>query len=49
MVDFNRKLTPAGATDYFALKGVLLQPSQGSSRIPALVFCVYQLMFAAIT
>ncbi|KAF9465420.1 ammonium transporter AmtB-like domain-containing protein [Collybia nuda] len=38
-----------GNLDYFALKGVFAQPSVGSSRIPALVFCVYQLMFAAIT
>ncbi|KAI6017139.1 ammonium transporter AmtB-like domain-containing protein [Pisolithus marmoratus] len=34
---------------YFGLKGVLEQPSIGSSRVPALVFCVFQLMFAAIT
>lgn len=34
---------------YFGLKGVLEQPSVGSTRIPAIVFCVYQLMFAAIT
>ncbi|KAG8723850.1 hypothetical protein FRC09_001493 [Ceratobasidium sp. 395] len=38
-----------GDLKYFALKGVLDQPSMGSPRIPALVFCVYQLMFAAIT
>jgi len=35
--------------DHFGLKGVLAQPSVGSTRIPAIVFCVYQLMFAAIT
>ena len=35
--------------EYFGLKGVLDQPSVGSSRIPAILFCVYQLMFAAIT
>jgi hypothetical protein len=35
--------------EYFGLKGVLEQPSVGSSRIPALLFCIYQLMFAAIT
>ena len=34
---------------YFGLKGVLAQPSIGSSKVPALVFCVFQLMFAAIT
>lgn len=34
---------------HFGLKGVLGQPSVGSSRVPALVYCVYQLMFAAIT
>ncbi|KZP10914.1 Rh-like protein/ammonium transporter [Athelia psychrophila] len=35
--------------EYFGLKGVLEQPSIGSTRIPSIVFCVYQLMFAAIT
>ena len=35
--------------EYFGLKGVLTQPSIGSTRIPSIVFCVYQLMFAAIT
>ncbi|KAG6815036.1 hypothetical protein H0H87_005700 [Tephrocybe sp. NHM501043] len=35
--------------EYIALKGVLAEPSMGSTRIPAIVFCVYQLMFAAIT
>lgn len=34
---------------YFALQGVLEQPSVGSARIPAILYCVYQLMFAAIT
>lgn len=38
-----------GDLKYFALKGVLEKPSIGSNRIPALLFCVYQLMFAAIT
>ncbi|KAI0255270.1 ammonium transporter [Lactifluus subvellereus] len=38
-----------GDLRYFGLKGVLAQPSIGSSRIPSLMFCVYQLMFAAIT
>jgi ammonia channel protein AmtB len=38
-----------GNLKYFALKGVEGQPSIGSARIPALVFCIYQLMFAAIT
>ncbi|KAG8705230.1 hypothetical protein FRC08_001761 [Ceratobasidium sp. 394] len=38
-----------GDLRYFGLKGVLDQPSMGSSRIPAIVFCIYQLMFAAIT
>ena len=36
-------------TEYFALKNVLDAPAIGSVRIPAIVFCVYQLMFAAIT
>ncbi|PPQ68731.1 hypothetical protein CVT24_007558 [Panaeolus cyanescens] len=38
-----------GDLKYFALKGVLDQPSIGSSRIPALLFCIYQCMFAIIT
>jgi Amt family ammonium transporter len=38
-----------GDLKYFALRGVLEQPSIGSTRVPAIVFCVYQLMFAAIT
>jgi Amt family ammonium transporter len=38
-----------GDLKYFGLKGVLAQPSMGSPRIPSIVFCVYQLMFAAIT
>lgn len=38
-----------GDLRYFGLKGVLEQPSIGSSRVPSLVFCVFQLMFAAIT
>ncbi|KAI5832489.1 ammonium transporter [Schizophyllum commune Tattone D] len=38
-----------GNLKYFGLKGVLEKPSIGSTRIPSIVFCVYQLMFAAIT
>jgi Amt family ammonium transporter len=38
-----------GSPEYFGLRGVLQQPSIGSTRIPSIVFCVYQLMFAAIT
>lgn len=38
-----------GDLKYFALRGVQGQPSIGSPRIPALVFCIYQCMFAAIT
>jgi ammonia channel protein AmtB len=36
-------------SEYFGLKGVLAQPSIGSTRIPSILFCIYQLMFAAIT
>lgn len=35
--------------EYLGLKGVLEKPSMGSTRIPALVFSIYQSMFAAIT
>lgn len=38
-----------GNLDNFGLKDVLAAPSVGSSRIPDLMFCVYQGMFAAIT
>jgi Amt family ammonium transporter len=38
-----------GNLDNFGLKDVLGAPSVGSSRIPDLMFCVYQGMFAAIT
>jgi len=38
-----------GDLKYFGLKGVLEAPSIGSTRVPSIVFCVYQLMFAAIT
>jgi len=38
-----------GNLKYFGMKGVLEKPSIGSARIPAIVFSVYQLMFAAIT
>ena len=42
-------VSPAVDSGYFGLKGVLDQPSIGSTRIPSILFCVYQLMFAAIT
>jgi Amt family ammonium transporter len=38
-----------GNLKHFALMGVLDSPSIGSSRIPALLFCIYQSMFAIIT
>jgi len=38
-----------GNLDYFGLKGVLEAPSVGSSKIPALLFCFYQGMFATLT
>ncbi|KAJ4001849.1 ammonium transporter [Lentinula boryana] len=38
-----------GNLKYFGLKGVLEKPSIGSARIPSIVYCIYQLMFAAIT
>ena len=38
-----------GDLKHFALRGVEGQPSIGSARIPSLVFCIYQCMFAAIT
>lgn len=38
-----------GNMDNVGLRDVLAAPSVGSSRIPDLMFCVYQGMFAAIT
>ncbi|KAF2745560.1 ammonium transporter-like protein [Sporormia fimetaria CBS 119925] len=38
-----------GNLDNLGLKGVLAAPSVGSPRIPDLLFCVYQGMFACIT
>ncbi|KAJ3537760.1 hypothetical protein NMY22_g5452 [Coprinellus aureogranulatus] len=38
-----------GTLRYFGLKGVLDQPSIGSTRIPSLLFMIYQCMFACIT
>lgn len=38
-----------GALDNFGFMDVLAQPSVGSSRIPDLLYAVYQGMFAAIT
>ncbi|KAJ3501872.1 hypothetical protein NLJ89_g9144 [Agrocybe chaxingu] len=38
-----------GDLQHFGLKGILEKPSIGSHRVPALVFCIYQLMFAAFT
>jgi len=38
-----------GDLRYFGLMGVLEKPSIGSARVPSIVFCVFQLMFAAIT
>lgn len=38
-----------GNLKHFALMGVDGQPSMGSIRIPALVFAIYQCMFAVIT
>jgi Amt family ammonium transporter len=36
-------------SEHFGLKGVLQKPSIGSPRVPSIVYCVFQLMFAAIT
>ncbi|KAF8662805.1 hypothetical protein AX16_001087 [Volvariella volvacea WC 439] len=38
-----------GNFKYFGLKGVLEEPSVATDKIPAVVFCIYQLMFAIIT
>ncbi|PGH01473.1 hypothetical protein AJ79_07911 [Helicocarpus griseus UAMH5409] len=38
-----------GDLSNFGLKGVLAQPSVGSTKVPDLLFCVFQGMFACIT
>ncbi|KAK0438711.1 ammonium transporter AmtB-like domain-containing protein [Desarmillaria tabescens] len=38
-----------GDLKYFSLKGVFSAPSMGSTCLPALIFCPYQLMFTAAT
>ena len=38
-----------GDLRYFCFKNVVAEPSIGSSRIPAIVFAIYQCMFAVIT
>lgn len=38
-----------GDLNNFGLKGVLAQPSVGSTKVPDILFCVFQGMFAAIT
>ncbi|ESK88950.1 ammonium transporter [Moniliophthora roreri MCA 2997] len=38
-----------GNLEFFGMMKTYADPSAGSNRIPAIVFCVYQLMFAAIT
>lgn len=38
-----------GDLKYFALRNTYEQPFAGSSNVPVLVYCVFQLMFAAIT
>lgn len=38
-----------GNLDNAFLRGVLGEPSLGSSAVPDLVFCIFQCMFAAIT
>ncbi|OBZ69802.1 Ammonium transporter 1 [Grifola frondosa] len=38
-----------GDLRYFGLRGVLEKPSIGSPRIPSIAYCIFQLMFAAIT
>lgn len=38
-----------GSLDNAFLRGVLAEPSMGSSGIPDLVFCIFQCMFAALT
>lgn len=46
MVSLNRVSI---SIDNFALMDVSDQPSAGGPFVPSLVYCVFQLMFAAIT
>lgn len=38
-----------GDLRHFGLMGVLAEPSPGSSKIPSILYCIYQCMFATIT
>lgn len=38
-----------GSIENFGMIGVLGAPSVGSSKVPDLVYCFYELMFAALT
>jgi hypothetical protein len=38
-----------GDLKYFALRGVVEAPSVEGTRVPSIVYCIYQLTFAAIT
>jgi ammonium transporter, Amt family len=38
-----------GNLDNFGLRGVLAAPSPGSSYLPEVVFCFYQLLFCIVT
>ncbi|KDN41602.1 putative high affinity ammonium transporter [Tilletiaria anomala UBC 951] len=47
---FSEKAGPfIGNLDHFGLMNVDIQPSVGGSTIPSLLYCIYQMMFAAIT
>lgn len=35
--------------EYFGLKNVMAAPSPGSSLLPEIVFCFYQMLFCAVT
>jgi len=38
-----------GNLDHFGMQNVWGQPATGGTRVPAIMYCVFQLMFAAIT
>ena len=46
---FGTGSTFIGNLDHFGMINVDVEPSPGSSRIPSLLFAIYQAMFATIT
>ncbi|KAF8960444.1 ammonium transporter AmtB-like domain-containing protein [Flammula alnicola] len=50
LLTFSKEGTPfIGELKYFALRNILVQPPMETTRIPVMLYCIYELMFAAVT